>query len=462
MMDQSQTVSGPPNPAQIRDKWPNLAGLLVVGYLGMGKPFAYLGLPGISVYVGEMALAAFLLFGPRTKQGRWLGLVQRVRQLKRFERLLLLLLFYGGFEALRGILRGYPALTAARDTAFNYYPLFLFLGIWVGLCDRDFLRRVVRMLALWAGCFGLAYVLFLNRASWTMPGTAGRVPVFLGPYGASAVALLGLLALEPRLRRVWHLILLNLFVLLGVQVRAEWVGFAVGVLVFAWITRRVKHVAIASGLMIILLGLMYMTSLSLQTPKFRGETVGSKISADYLVARAIAPLSENLAQRLAPPEHVSFAAGTAEWRLVWWAAIWQTVHANPVHALFGFGYGYPVGDLNPEIEPGTFIQTPHNAFFYALAFSGWFGVLLFVLLQVELFRLLWRSFRVTGEPFGLMCWAALLTMSLLEDFLEAPFGAIPFFLLVGAAIAPALLVPRRASANDARPPLPALPEAQLA
>jgi len=450
-------ASGP-----ITGHWAKLAVILIVGYQAMGKSFAYLGLPGISVYIGEVALAAFLLFGPRARQGQWFCVVRRVRQLKRFEWLLLLSLFYGGFEALRGILKGYPALAAVRDIAFNYYPLFLFLGIWVGLRDRGFCSRAVRMLALWGGCYGLAWVLFLSRIPWTVPGTGSRVPLFLGPYGASTVALLGLLAFEAQPRKVWHLILLNAFALLGTTSRADWVALTVGVLALAWLAKRFKYLAIGSMLMIVLLGLMYVTGLSLPSPMRRGENAGNRISADYLVARAIAPISKDAAEQLAPATGVSFAAGTAQWRLVWWANIWQEVHTRFSSALLGFGYGYPIGELNPDIEPGAFIQTPHNDILYALAFSGWLGVTLFALLQAELFRLLWRSFGITGQPFGLVCWAALLTMSLFEDFFEAPFGAIPFFLLVGAAIAPALLAPRRASPHYAGAPLLGSADAQLA
>ncbi|MFZ0640197.1 MAG: O-antigen ligase family protein [Candidatus Acidiferrales bacterium] len=458
MTNHTQAVSLPAPSAQPSRKWANLAAFLVVGYLGIGRAFAYLGLPWISLYIGEMVLASFLIFGPRTKQGPWLRLAQRIPQLKRFEWLLLLLILYGGFEALRGILQGYPALTALRDTAFNYYPLFLLLGIWVGLKNRDFLRRVVRTLAWFNGCYGLAYILFLSRIPWTMPGTADApksVPLFSEPSGASAIVLLGLIVFEPHLRKISHLIALNAFVLLGLQVRGEWVGFAAGILVFAWLTKKLKHLAVAVGLFVILLGLMYVTRLSVQSPKGRGDNVGAgtRISADYLVARAIAPLSENLAARLATPEDVRFAAGTAEWRLVWWAAIWEEVHSRLSSALLGFGYGYPIGNLNPDISVGTFIQTPHSDFFYALAFSGWLGVALFGLLQIEIARLLWRSYRITGLLFGLMCWSAFLTMSMFEDFFETPINAIPFFLLLGAAIAPALIARRRASPNDRRAPL---------
>jgi hypothetical protein len=424
----------------------------------MTRSFAYLGLPWISLYVGEMALAAFLFFGPKTKQGPWLRVARHVERLRRFEWLLLLLLCYGAFEALRGILSGYAAFTVARDTAFDYYPIFLFLGIWVGLRDRDFLRRLARVLAWWNGCYGLAYVLFLSHLSWTMPGTsaaASDVPLFGQPYG-SAMALLGLVAFEPRMGRVWHLIALNIVVLFWVQIRAEWVGFAMGALAFAWCTKRVKPLVIAGALFVALIGVMYLANIDLPSP----ETRGGRISADNLVARAVAPFNRDFAENLASKQDVNQFAGNAEWRLVWWASIWGQVHATTSSALLGFGYGYPIGDLNPFIEPGEFIRTPHNDFFYALGYSGWIGVTLFGLLQVELLRLLWRSYKITGHPFGLMCWAALVSGSMFEDFFEAPFGAIPFYLLVGIALAPMLLSATAAPAGAAA--LPIAPGAKMA
>jgi hypothetical protein len=417
----------------------------------MSRSFAYLGLPWLRLYVGEISLAAFLLLGPRTKNGLWLQIVQRVKRLRRFEWLLLLLLLDGAFEAARGALSGYPAFTALRDTAFNYYPLFLFLGVWVGLKDRDFLRRVVRALAWWNGCYGLAYVLLLSRLPWTMPGTAhaaSTVPLFSEPYG-SAVALLGLLAFEPALRRVCHLLALNGLVMLWVQVRAEWVGFSVGLLVFAWCTKRLRQMFVAGALMVALLGGMYITHINLPSPKGRG----GRISVDYIVARALAPLNKSEASELAANGANGFAA-TASWRLLWWAGIWHAVHASVTRSLLGFGYGFPIGKLNPLIPTGNFIQTPHSDFFYALGFSGWIGVILFALLQIELLRLLWRGYKITGQPFGLMCWAALLATSMFEDFLEAPFGAIPFYLILGLAIAVAICAtPRRKATGNLSPTL---------
>jgi O-Antigen ligase len=419
------------------DNWAKLTMFLVVGYLYTGRSFAYLGFPWISLYVGEMALAYFLLFGPRMQELKWLRIAWRLNPLKRFKRLLVLLLCYGLFESLRGMLSGYSRFAALRDTAFNYYPLFLFLGVWVGLRDRNSLRRTVRILAWFNGIYGVAYALFLSQLPWTMPGTgsaASDVPLFSEPLG-SAIALLGLLAFEPKLKRVWHVLTLNAIVMLFVQLRSEWVGFGLGLLVFVWWTNQVKRFVYAAALLVLLIGLMYLGNVNLPSPKGRG----GQISVNGMVARAVAPINKEAAAEIAPPEDVVGYWGNVNWRLVWWASIWLAVHANPVRALFGFGYGYPIGDLNPFIVPGTFIQTPHNDFFYALAFSGWLGVLLFLLLQVELVRLLSLSCRITNQPFALMCWIALTTESMFGDFFEAPMGAIPFFLLMGMAIAPVLL-----------------------
>lgn len=442
---------------QFVDRWSKLAVFLIVGYLCMSRSFAYLGIPRLSIYIGEVALAAFLLFGPRTRHGRWLWLALRARRLKRFKWLLLLLLAYGGFEALRGVLAGYPAFVAARDTAFNYYPLFLFLGVWVGLCCRDLLRRMVHILAWWNGCYGLAYILFLNRLSCNMPWTAGAaspVPLFSEPYG-SAIALLGLVTFEPQIRRVWHLAALNAFVMLGVQVRAEWVAFAVGLLVFAWCTKRLQRLVLAGMALVALLGAMHVANIDLPAPEGRG----GRISVESIIARGLAPINSELAYDFAGKQDASGFAATAAWRTVWWASIWQELHRSVSSALFGFGYGYPIGDLNPLIEAGEFIQTPHSDFFYALAYSGWMGVVLFALLQLEIGRLLLRAYRATGQPFGLMCWVGLLAASLFEDLFEAPFGAIPFYLLLGIALAPGLILSQKAPEAEMRGRFSLVPQA---
>ncbi len=241
--------------------------------------------------------------------------------------------------------------------------------------------------------------------------------------------LLGLFAFEKDLRRVWHLLLMNGFVLLVMQIRAEWLGFLLGVLVLAWTTGRLGRVALGGAVVLFLFSLLYVADASLPLPESRG---GGFISARDLVGRAIAPFDPVLAAEYT--EHFRSYSDTTAWRTIWWAAIWQSVHEDPARALLGLGFGFPLGDLVPYLER-KFIQTPHNFFFYALGYTGWIGIALFCLFQAELLRLLWRAHQRTGQPFGLVFWAAMMGYAFFSAFFEAPYGAIPFYLVVGCATA---------------------------
>jgi O-antigen ligase len=409
------------------EKWRSIAFFLIVGYCLMGRSFAYVGIPSWHVFIGEIVLAAFLLAGPETVRGPWTRLAPRIQQLRDLARIYFIFLVYGVFQVLHGILRGYAPLTAIRDLAFNYYPLFFLLGLWVGLRTPSFLPRLFRLLAWLNAVYGVAYILFLNRVNWTFPGVSDQltpVPIF-GMPEYSFVILLGLLFYEPNLVKVWHLLALNAFVLLGMQIRAEWLGLGVGLFVWGLVTRRLKRTLAACGVVALVLVVMLAIDFKAPGAESRGA---EEISARDLVGRALAPVDSDLAEDYT--SYYKMDAGTAIWRTIWWAAIWQSVNENRGTSLFGFGYGYSLGDLVPYLE-GEFIQTPHNVFFYALGYTGWIGVLLLALLEIELVRLLWKAYRRTGLPSGIVLWAAVFAFALFTPFFEVPQGAIPFYLIVG-------------------------------
>jgi hypothetical protein len=437
------------------DGWSRVAFFLLIGYCLMGRSFAYLGVPAWHLFIGEMVLAAFLLAGPTTVLGPWTKLTRRIGPLQRLMKAYFLLLGYGVFEVAHGIALGHPKLTSLRDLAFDYYPMFLLLGLWMGMRRPDFAAKCFRILA-WANAFyGIAYILFLDRILWLFPGVSDRItPVAIfGLPEFSFVILLGLLALEPDLKAVWHLLALNAFVLLGMQVRAEWFGFAVGLLIWGWLTKRLWRMISGGALVVLLVLLMAVANLNIPGPSTRG---GGEISARDLVGRAIAPIDPDLAESYT--SYYKMDIGTTVWRTIWWAAIWQTVNSSRRTALFGLGYGYPIGDLVPYLE-GDFIQTPHDVFFYALGYTGWIGVLIFAVFQAEIARLLWRVWRRRGNPVGIILWAAMIAFALFTPFFEVPQGAIPFYLLCGLMILPAL---RSRPAGFARflppSPQPAAPE----
>jgi O-antigen ligase/polysaccharide polymerase Wzy-like membrane protein len=407
--------------------WAKVLGLLLLGYLTMTRSFAYLGIPSLKLFIGEVILGIFLLTQPRAAFGQWSMALAHPTPLSTVAWGLFLFLGYGIFELLRGIGLNHPPLVALQNLVFNYYPLYFFLGLWFGRQYLHYLPKMVRLIAWWNGLYGLAYILALSRLPWKMPGNP-EIPIF-GQPGGSAVALLGLLIFEPKLMRVWPLLLLNGLVMLGVQVRAEWLGFIVTFAFWGWLTKRPGRVVLGVITVSLLLSLMYVVDVDLPSPSGRG----GRISVQEIVGRALAPLNPSIAEQYS--EHAESYAGTVSWRTEWWRAIWAAVFENPTTALIGLGYGFPLGDLVPYLH-GSVIRTPHNVFFYALGYGGCLGVVVFFGFQMALAHILLRAYQLTGQPFGLCYWMMTLTGAFFGNYLETPFGAIPFYLILGLAAAP--------------------------
>jgi O-Antigen ligase len=335
-------------------------------------------------------------------------------------------LCYGAFELVHGLLSGYSAIMAVQGFAFHYYPVCFFIGIWAGSVSSNLLPRIIRALAWFNGIYGLSYIAFLNRLWILIPGTSD-VSIFGQPAG-SAIAILGLLCFERRLSRVWHLLLLNLLVMLAIQVRAEYLGFLMGAVLWALLTRRVGRLAGAFAGMALLLVVGIVADISVPAPVTRG----GQISTRGIAGRVVAPFDEELAQQWDPDARSQ--AGTTEWRMRWWNRIWEVTHDNTESAFFGQGYGYPLANLVGYKERD--IRTPHSVFFYALGYGGWVGVVVFAALQFALAYTLWNAWHVSRNPFGVVLWICFLTGAFFSNEFETPFGAVPIYLLTGIAAAP--------------------------
>lgn len=414
--------------------WVGTSLVLLVGYFCMTRTFAYVGIPPWNVFVGEVVLGYFLLLGPRIAGKRWLSIATKTSSLKDFVRSFWWLFAYGVFEVARGIYVGRPPFTVARDLAFDYYPLYFFLGLWVGISSPRFLPHMIRVLAWFNAIYGILFILFLNNVAWTVPGVSSNVdpvPIFSGPT-FSMIVLVGLLVFEKNLRSVWYLIMLNLLVLLGIELRGEWLGFAVALVVWGALSRRVKQILAIAIYLTILFLLLFLLNIKIQAPTGRG---GGVISARDAVGRAVAPFDPNLSAEYI--DNYQMAEGTALWRAIWWAQIWFSTNASPSRALLGYGYGFALGDLVPYLQ-GRFVRTPHNVLLYALGYTGWIGVGLFAIFQAAIIRMLYKVWKLTGQPFGLLFWTAVMTFALFEPCFETPYGAIPFYLVVGCACSPLL------------------------
>jgi hypothetical protein len=407
--------------------WPQAAGFLVLGYLCMTRSFAYLGVPPL--FIGEAVLAAFLLLKPRVMLGTCAASLLRPSPLSAMAFALLVFILYGVWQMGRGVLSGSSVFHTLKFFVFNYYALYLFLGIWVGIGSPAFLPKLIRIIAWVHGVYGLVWIVALKNLSATIPGS--DVPLMGMPAGG-AVAILGLLCFERDLRAVWLVLALNITVTLAMQARATWLGLAVGLLVWGLLTGRLGRVVAMGMAGLAVIGMIELAGIQIGVG-------GRGVSLGEVLARVVAPIDRELAKEWSPT--ADRAADTVEWRQKWWDSIWRSAHSTPMLETFGHGYGFDLFSLAPaEVRAGQAedIRTPHSVFYYALGYTGWVGVALFGLLQFVVLRLLWRSFRMSGQPAGVVLWFMGMAMACFEAGFEAPYKAVPFYLLVGMAMAPGL------------------------
>ena len=429
--------------------WPKVVGFLLIGYLALGRSFAYLGVPPL--FIGELVLASFLLLKPRVLLGTWTASILRPSPLNEFGLAMLVFMAYGLWQLGRGILGGSSVTFTLKFFVFNYYTLYIFLGLWIALHAPGFLPRAVRLLGWINGIYGLVYILALRYVDTLIPGS--NVPLFSPPAG-QVIVVLGLLCFERNLRAVWPILLLNIVVTLVWQVRAEWLGLGLGIIAWGFLTGRLGRVTALGVAGLALIGLIELAGINL--PGRNGEAM----SLAENLARIIAPIDLELAKQFSP--NAAYHAGTAEWRELWWEQIWISAHSTPMLEAFGHGYGFDLfGLAPPEVRAGQGeLRTPHNLFFFCLGYMGWVGVVLVAWLQVTIIRLLWRSYALAGDPSGLVFWVMAMARAFFEEGFETPFKAIPFYLLWGMAMAPGLAasrLPRTRLAAAAARPVPARP-----
>ena len=193
-------------------------------------------------------------------------------------------------------------------------------------------------------------------------------------------------------------------------------------------------------------GLAVLGAIEFADIKLPGRS-GDSVSLSDNLARIVAPINLDLVKQLSP--RAVYHADTAEWRELWWEQIWISAQSTPMLEAFGHGYGFDLFSLAPpEVRGGQEkweVRTPHSVFYYALGYTGWVGVVLFAALQLTILRLLWQSFRLDGQPAGVAFWVMGMARAFFQAGFDTPYCAIPFYLMVGMAAAPALrMLPLRA------------------
>ena len=386
---------GPENAGtQKWDNWSKWVLFLLLGLSLTGRSFAYLGIPPAKLFVGDLTLAAFIVLHPRNVFDPWIVALTKGGPLGPFAWLLLASLAYGIFEVIRGILLGFTPLVATENLVFNVYPIYLFLGIWLGRRRPELLLRFVQAFSICFCVYAPAYMFFLHKLTVAMPGSDG-VPVF-GQPGGGGVIILALLCLDPKPSRFWAPMTIAAAMLLAGQVRAEWVGMVLALLIWGTLSKKMTNVAIIGAGIAILLAIGYMSDINIPAPQLRGGNISSR----EIVARGLAAIDPEVAQGVTGSTYVGFYKGTITWRETWWRAIWVNSQENYTNFLIGPGYGFLLKDLVNYLKDSGDLRTPHNIFYYALGYSGWLGVLFFFSLQAACGALVWRAYKITGQSWS--------------------------------------------------------------
>ncbi len=176
---------------------------------------------------------------------------------------------------------------SAEVIAVHLYPLYLFVGVWVGISNPTLLPKLIRTLAWCHGIYGMAFILILNPLGLTQnPDNPHQIGYF-GHPGGCPIMLLGLLAFEHNMRRASIPLLLNLMVLLGMQRRAEWLSLIVAVTLWAFLAGRFKQLIVATALVVGVLSIGLLPDVKFPSPTLRGESLSTRDLLGALSRRSI-------------------------------------------------------------------------------------------------------------------------------------------------------------------------------
>ncbi len=407
------------------DGWSKVVLFLLCGVMFLGKASAYV----------TLGFGGLLLLSPRLLWDRWyIGLTRRQDPLSEIALPLLISLLYGFAQVIYGAFLGYSVVTALRILIFNICPVYMFLGFWVGSRHPGFVRGYIRFVAWYFVLYAPLYFLVLNKMSLFTGDTDSSIAV--GSPGTGSIPLIGLLTLEPDLLKFWAPMLVLTCLTIANQERADWLGLGLALMVWGKLAKKMNRIFTILGLATVVLLIAAM--LDLRLPPIPGR--GGELSARGTLARMAGAISPELASEVTGERaDAAFYYGTVYWRQHWWASIREEVSKEPKTLMIGLGYGYPLAKLTGNsgtVEQGT--RSPHNIFYFTLAYSGFLGVGIFFWLEICIFRLLYRAFKVTGQIFGLAYFVYSISGSFFGNFLESP-AAITFYLLLGLCIGPMFL-----------------------
>jgi hypothetical protein len=435
-----------------------LIGVVLVGYAFFGRPFAYLGVAPL--YIGEFAMATGILFA-MTSADRLRGFRSPIAWL------ILAFSIWGALQTLPYL--GQYGIDALRDAVLWGYALIALLVIPL-LPGRDNVERVIagfgRLVPFFLAWILLHFVLisFVGPSRFpSVPGSgisvlaakAGDHGVHLA--GAGAFLLLGLTRLPDRARARWY--------------SSDWILWTLWVGGFLIVASRNRggFLAMAIALAIVLLSGSAAWRRLLPVLAVVAVVLPAAVVADLSIDRSGAGKSRHMSVEQVAVNISSIWGGesnlrndnTRQWRLEWWKKIVNyTVHGPYFWTGKGYGINLADDDGYQVISGEKELRSPHNGHLTILARSGVPGALLWGLLLIAFALSLLRAgvrARRAGNTFWyavniwvLAYWAAFLTNSTFDVFLEGPQGGIAFWALTGFGVA-VVLIQQPERLNESRP-----------
>ncbi len=413
-----------------------LLGPLIAGYLLFDKAFAYLHLPGTSLYVGEIVLAVGAL-GALAASGY-------LRVSVRDELILALLAMF----MLWGLIRFLSdvstyGIDAVRDSALWYYCLFTFVACAAFARSPDLpvrfvgqLTRLTPWLLLWLP-FGLVLAQLATAGPY-VPFTT--VPVLSHKTGDVAIAaflVLGCMWLFPNSRSAgsrgaWSVMALVIIAMAATQNRGGMLGAAAGAMVgLAFFQHRLR--LIVQAVVIIAVGLGIATLLSPEIPFTSAQ--GREFSASQLVVNVMS---------LGGAESSANLQGPVDGREQLWSLVFDK-QVTDGHLIDGSGFGPNLAAQVGVYDGDGQLRSPHNSHLDILARMGLVGLSLWIALWLGWYwRLIAGCRRLARQGLyarrqlavlSLAITTAILVSTFFDPQLEGPQMAVLLWTTFGVGVA---------------------------
>ncbi len=435
----SPLISGPNGPAiDGASRWfKRVAAFAVLGYVLFDKSFAWVHVPGVPIFIGEIVL--FLAVIVLLRHQRDTTAVLRGSPLM----LTAALLFVWGALRLAFDLPVW-GLDALRDSAQTNYILVGMAAAVVLWREPGLMKRLGR-LRPWIPATVVIWVpvaIILSRRFGSVaplvPGSETSIVTFKpGDYALFAAAAISYVWLtgdqySSRYRNTITMIGVVGLLVAASQNRGGMLGALVVLSLAALFMQRTRRRRFLSGLTLATGGLVLALALTnLAIP------LGSRtLSVGQLAANFVSVTGGSQASTL---------QGTVTWRLDYWQLVIDDVVTGDAW-LTGIGYGPNLADIYGYLgrESSQPLRNAHNSHVTLLARLGLVGLFLWLAFWLQVGLRLNRTSRRTIDPIAGWLTAIVVGIgvaAIFDPILESPQIAIPFWcaagLLAGAVSRPA-------------------------